>query len=234
MASAMLVARWQPDAILVDVGSTTTDVIPIVAGRVRARGRTDPARLRTGELVYTGVLRTPACAIARWAPLRGRRCRTAAELFAVAADAHLWLGHIEPNDYTCETPDGRGRSREEAAARLARVVCADRESLGDDDVNSIAEHLSRMQVRHVASGIRQVMRRLGSECPRVAVLAGGGAFLARAAAEEAGLEVVDLAAELGAAAARAAPSAAVAYLLAEYLEKVQGQGHKAHGSMASR
>ena len=214
MASATLVARTFPDALFLDVGSTTTDVIPIVAGRVAARGRTDPARLRTGELVYTGALRTPVCAIVRSVPLRGRRCRVAAEHFAVVADVHLWLGRIEEGDYTCETPDGRGRGRSEAGARLARVVCADLEMLGPGDITAIAEHVARAQVRQIAGGVRQVMRRLGSACPRVAVLAGQGTFLARAAAEEVGLATRDMAEDLGSAAARAAPAAAVAYLLA--------------------
>ena len=64
-ASADLVARTFSDALLIDVGSTTTDIIPILAGRVAVRGRTDPARLRSGELVYTGAVRTPLCAIVR-------------------------------------------------------------------------------------------------------------------------------------------------------------------------
>jgi probable H4MPT-linked C1 transfer pathway protein len=215
MASATLVARAFPDALFLDVGSTTTDVIPIVAGRVAARGRTDPARLRTGELVYTGALRTPVCAIVRSVPLRGRRCRVAAEHFAVAADVHLWRGQIEERDYTCDTPDSRGRGRAESGARLARVVCADLEMLGPDDITGIAEHVARAQVRHIAGAIRQVMRRLGAASPRLAVLAGQGTFLARAAAEEVGIASRDMAEDLGPAAARAAPAAAVAYLLAE-------------------
>ncbi len=214
MASATLVARTVPDALFLDVGSTTTDVIPIVAGRVAARGRTDPARLRTGELVYTGALRTPVCAIVRSVPLRGRRCRVAAELFAVAADVHLWRGRIEESDYTCETPDNRGRSRSEAGARLARMVCADLEMLGPGDITAIAEHVARAQVRQIAGGIGQVMRRLGSACPPLAVLAGQGTFLARAAAEEVGLATRAMAEDVGSAAARVAPAAAVAYLLA--------------------
>jgi probable H4MPT-linked C1 transfer pathway protein len=214
MASATLMARNFRDALLVDVGSTTADVIPIVAGRVAARGRTDPARLRSGELVYTGALRTPVCAIVRSVPLYGRQCRVAAEHFAVAADVHLWLGRIEEGDYTCETPDGRGRSRPEAGARLARVVCADLEMLGDDEITTIAEHVAQAQVRRIAGGIRQVMRHLGPACPSVAVLAGQGTFLARAAAEKAGLIARDMASTVGFAAARAAPAAAVAYLLA--------------------
>ena len=78
MASATLVARTFPDALLVDVGSTTTDIIPIVVGRSVSRGRTDTSRLRTGELVYTGSLRTPVCAIVRSVPVGRRRCRVAA------------------------------------------------------------------------------------------------------------------------------------------------------------
>jgi probable H4MPT-linked C1 transfer pathway protein len=214
MASATLVARTFPDALFLDVGSTTTDVIPIVAGRVVARGRTDPARLRTGELVYTGALRTPVCAVVRSVPLRGRRCRVAAEHFAVVADVHLWLERIEESDYTCETPDGRGRTRPEAGARLARVVCADLEMLGPDDITAIAGHVARAQVRQIAGGIRQVMRRLGPASPRLAVLAGQGAFLAQSAAQEVGLATSDIAEDLGSAAARSAPAAAVAYLLA--------------------
>src|SRR6185437_7787389 len=78
---AVLVARTHADALLVDVGSTTTDIVPIAGGRVVAAGRTDPARLRSGELVYTGVLRTPVCAVIRSVPLEGGRSRVAAEHF---------------------------------------------------------------------------------------------------------------------------------------------------------
>ena len=217
-ASAALVARTFPDALFLDVGSTTTDLIPIVCGRVAPRGRTDPSRLRTGELVYTGALRTPVCAIVRWVPLSGRRCRVAAEHFAIAADVYRWLGRIEEDDYTCDTPDGRGRGRLEAGARLARVVCADLEMIGAGDITAIAEHVARMQVRQIAGGIRQVMRRFGAACPRTAVLAGRGAFVGRAAADELGLTSRALADEIGNDAARAAPAAAVAYLLAETAE----------------
>ncbi len=216
MASASLVAKTVSDAVFIDVGSTTTDIIPIAGGRVVARGRTDPARLRSGELVYTGALRTSACAIARAVPLRGRRCRVAAEHFAITADVHLWLGHIDESDYTCDTPDSRGRTRTEAAARLARMVCGDLEMLDERDVTAIAEHFSRAQVKQIASGLRQVMRRRGPSCPRTAVLAGQGTFLARRAAQQVGLDAVDLSATFGPAAGRSAPSAAVACLLQEW------------------
>jgi probable H4MPT-linked C1 transfer pathway protein len=116
-ASAELVAKAERRCVLIDVGSTTTDIVPILAGRVAARGFTDPARLALGELVFTGALRTPVCAVCRFLPYRGRRSRVASEWFAIAADAHRWLGSLAEAEYTCDTPDGRGRSRREAGGR---------------------------------------------------------------------------------------------------------------------
>ena len=217
-ASGTLVARTFPDALFLDVGSTTTDIIPIVAGTVAVEGTTDPARLLSGELVYTGALRTPVCAIVRSVPFERRRCRIAAEHFAVAADVHRWLERIDDAGYVCETPDGRGRSRAESGARIARMIGADLEMLGPADITAIAAHVARAQLRQIKSGIRQVMRRLGPAAPRVAVLAGQGTFLARPAAEELGLTARDLADEMGRAAARAAPAAAVACLLEEMVD----------------
>lgn len=218
MAGATLVSRLFPDALFIDVGSTTTDIIPIVEGRVAARGKTDPARLRSGELIYTGALRTPVCAVVRSVRLRGRRCRVAAEHFANLADVHLWRGAIDASEYTCDTPDGRGRSRREAGARLARMVCADLEMLGEQGIGDIADHVARAQVQQIVSGLRQVTRRLDFRRPGVAVIAGQGAFVARLAAQAAGFEPRDLAERLGPAAARAVPAAAVAYLLNDVLE----------------
>lgn len=218
MASATFLADSFPNAVLIDVGSTTTDIIPIVGARVVARGRTDTGRLRSGELVYTGALRTPVCAIVRSVPLRARRCRVAAECFAIAADVHLWLRRIDAAGYSCETPDGRGRGRDEAGARLARVVCADLETLGPTDITAIAEHVARAQVRQIGSGVRQVLRRLGASAPRIAVLAGAGAFVARAAAAEADLTPWPLESRVGPQAARATPAIAVARLLARESE----------------
>src|SRR3989442_944565 len=119
-ATAQLVARSFPEAILIDTGTTTTDIIPIAGGRVAARGRTDHERLREGELVYTGALRTPAEAIAHTVVLHGARIGVSAEGFALAGDVHLWLGSLAPEDYTVPTPDRRRARRARDAAEAAR------------------------------------------------------------------------------------------------------------------
>jgi probable H4MPT-linked C1 transfer pathway protein len=209
-ATARSVAAAHPDAILVDTGTTTTDVIPIVAGRVAARGHTDPERLATRELVYTGALRTPVEAITAEVPLGGGRAGVSAEGFALAGDAHLWRGDLAPADYTVPAPDGRPATREFAGERLARVVCADRELLDDAAVSAIADAVAAAQVARVAAAIEAVRAR--HPTLRTAVVTGLGAFLGAAAARAAGLRVVALADSLGSDAARAAPAAAVALL----------------------
>jgi probable H4MPT-linked C1 transfer pathway protein len=215
MASALAVARLHTDAMMIDVGSTTADIVPIAGGRVVAAGRTDLDRLQAGELVYTGALRTNLAAIAPRVPVRGGSCPVASELFAISADVHLILGHLGPAEYTCSTPDGRPATVEFARERVARLVCADAEQLGAEEIDAIAAFLHEEQVRQIEAAVRLVSRRCGGEAPVVPL--GAGAFLAREAAEHLGRAVVEL--PWSAAERDAAPAAALAELLARRLHR---------------
>ncbi len=200
VATALAVAREHPDALLIDVGSTTADVIPIAGGGIAASGRNDLERLLAGELVYTGVLRTNLAAIAPRVPVRGGWCPVASELFAISADVHLVLGHLEA--YDCPTPDGRPATVEFARERLARLVCSDVDQLDHAEIDEIAAYLHGEQVRQIEEAARGV----GSDGP--VVPAGAGAFLAR-----------EVGARLGRAVGAEAvgPAAALAALLAASL-----------------
>ncbi len=197
-------ARWRTPA-----EARRTDVIPIQGGAPVARGRTDVERLREGELVYTGALRTPVEAIAPTVPVRGRPTGVSAEGFALAGDVHVWRGELTPADYSVPTPDGRPATREFAGERLARVVCADREMLDETDIGVIAEALWNAQVTRIGAGLERVRARQPA-LARV-VVTGLGEFLAAAAARRIGLQVTHLSDTLGPA-ARHAPAAAVALL----------------------
>jgi probable H4MPT-linked C1 transfer pathway protein len=210
-ATARLVAERFPTALLMDVGTTTTDVIPIVDGRVVSTGMTDPERLASGELVYTGALRTPVEAIVHDVPYRNGTAAVSAEGFALVGDVHLWRGSLAVADYTVPTPDGRAPNREFAAERIARVVCADRELLDELAIGRIAASIAAQQVAIVAAAIRRVRARHASI--RIAVITGLGEFIAREAAQAEGLDVVSLAGQLGPDASRYAPAAAVALLV---------------------
>jgi probable H4MPT-linked C1 transfer pathway protein len=188
-ATARLVARSVPDGILVDCGGTTTDVIPLAGGQVAARGRTDLERLRHGELVYTGALRTNVATIVSQVPLGGRPCPVAAEAFAIAADAHLLRGSLNPAQCTCSFPDGRGPTDAAVRSRLARVVCADPDQLAAGDLEAMAAAVHDAQVAAIAAALGRVAERVRPDAGLIVV--GVGAFLARAAAQRRGLTVRD-------------------------------------------
>lgn len=223
VATASLVAAWLPAAVLMDVGSTTTDIVPVAGGRLLARGRDDTARLAAGELVYTGALRTPVAAVASTLPVRGVPTRTAPEHFALVADAHLLLGDLRPEDYTCPTADGRPATAEFAAERLARAVCAEAAALGADGVRTLATAVAERQVGTIAEGLLQVISAEPRALHWPVVTTGVGAWLARRAAERVGLAVRDLAELAGAEGSAIAPAAALAWLLRRALEAKSGR-----------
>jgi probable H4MPT-linked C1 transfer pathway protein len=211
-ATARWLAQRIPNCILIDIGSTTTDLIPVVDGRVAARGCNDAERLLSGELVYTGVLRTPVEAVARRVPLWGGLAAVSAEGFATMGDVHLWLGHLSSEDCTCPTPDGRPPDRQFSAERLARIVCADREMLDESAVQRMAATLAQAQVQQIVAALTGIR----SRHPQLDLAAtmGLGEFVAAEAARSAGLSAISVSSWLGRGAVTA-PAVAVASLLAQ-------------------
>jgi probable H4MPT-linked C1 transfer pathway protein len=209
-ATANVVAQSYANAILLDIGTTTTDIIPIENGIVVAAGKTDPERLVSGELVYTGALRTPVEAITQQVPLGSGLAGVSAEAFALIGDIHLWRGDLAPHDYSITPPDGRPASREFARERIARIVCADRDMLDDRAIDTIADAVARAQLGQIASALARV--RNAHPAITTAVVTGLGACIAERAARQAGLSVVRLADAIGDDGSRCAPAAAVALL----------------------
>jgi probable H4MPT-linked C1 transfer pathway protein len=207
VATALAVADAHPDALLIDIGGTTADIVPIAAGRVAASGYTDLERLLAGELVYTGVMRTNLAAIAPRVPVRGAWCPVSSECFAISADVHLLLGHLTPDAYDCPTPDGRPATVAFARERIARLVCADVEQLDAGEVDAIAAFLYGEQLRQLEEAARRVQGRLPPQAPVVVV--GSGAYLGR----EVAARLARAVAPWGATGGEAAPAAALAALL---------------------
>lgn len=216
--AASLVGENSPTGrgLWIDVGSTTTDLIPIESGRLVASGVTDPERLISGELVYTGVRRTPICAVVRSLPYRGRECPVAAEWFATTADAWLLLGELSEDPHDATTADGRPLTREASIDRLARCVCADREGFGPADATAVAQRIAGEQVALLADAIRRVAT-LGADW---VVLGGEGEFLARRALDAAGVDAerTSVSTHVGATVGSCLPAHAAAVLAARSLE----------------
>jgi probable H4MPT-linked C1 transfer pathway protein len=203
-------------AILVDIGSTTTDIIPLTEGKLSPKGFNDTDRLVAGELVYTGIGRTPVCAITSWLPWRGGCCPVAAEFFATAMDAYVILGQLpERGDFT-GTADGRPLTKQLSCERLARMICADSSSFGISDAARAAEHVRDAQLAQVGLALEKVIANMDCQ-PERCVLSGAGEFLAKACVEKVlpTATLNSLAETLGPQVSIAAPAHALAVLASE-------------------
>jgi probable H4MPT-linked C1 transfer pathway protein len=221
VATGWMISQLIKNCVVIDVGSTTTSVIPVIDGKLAAEGRTDLEKLQKGELVYSGALRTNVATIVNSIPVHGRMTRVSSELFAQSGDVHLLLGNIGEEDYTVETCDGRGKTRREAAARLARVVCADTDMITEQEVVDMARFIYDRQVKRISKGLRQVNERIKSHKKNICVVVTGlgGNFLARKAAEKVGFEAIfDMKECLGAETAIVSSSVGVALMVASSLE----------------
>jgi len=209
VASSLLVGKIYGDCILVDVGSTTSDIIPIKNG-IPLAGKSDFERLRRGELVYAGVLRTSISSLLDRVVFEGEECRVSSEYFAISGDVYLVLGNISPEEYTCETPDNKGKDREDALRRLARVVCADLSEISQEFLESIAKQVFEKQTMDLALAIEEVAHRHGLA---KIIACGLGEFLVEAAGRKLGMGTMLISDKYGKEISKVFPAYAVARLL---------------------
>ncbi len=217
-ALARFCGRFAPrdTALLIDIGSTTTDLVPLHDGRPTTNAASDTARLLSGELVYTGVVRSPVAAVAQEAPYRGERCAIAQELFATMLDVYLLLEDIPEDSTNRHTADRRPAVKSAAHLRLARMLCADAEEFTHRDALDFAQALAAAQEAAVTAAAGRVLARLPKP-PETVILSGQGEFLARRVLSRLRFsgKAVSLGSELGAAASQCAPAHALAVLARE-------------------
>ena len=186
IATSKIAAEIEENCIMIDTGSTTTDIIPIKNGSECAKGRSDLERLKTGELVYSATLRTNLAAIVDKVPLGDEWVRVSSELFAATADIHTVLGNITEEDYSCSTCDGAGKSKEECMRRISRVICGDMDMLSESDIEKIAAYIYKRQAEKVAEALLEVSER--ENITKVVTTGLGMGIVGAKAAEVAGLE----------------------------------------------
>lgn len=178
LATAQWAARRVPDGVLVDIGSTTTDVIALRDGRVAAQGRTDAERLASGELVYHGVVRTPLCALGPRIAFRGRRVNVMNEFFATSADVYRLTGELDAAHDLQPSADGGPKDLPASRQRLARMIGLDARDAGDDDWRALANAWREAQGDELRRNVARVIEQAGLPAQAPLVTAGCGDFLA--------------------------------------------------------
>lgn len=168
--------------LLIDIGSTTTDIIPLRNGIPCPLGKTDLSRLQSGELLYTGVRRTPLAALMQTVLFRDEWVPTSSELFATMLDVYLLRGDIPEDPCDTDTANGRAATCAAALDRIVRMLCADRTEITEAEAIPMADQWAGQQLGYVQLSVQQVLRGLDAACDTVFV-SGSGEFLARRAIE---------------------------------------------------
>jgi (4-(4-[2-(gamma-L-glutamylamino)ethyl]phenoxymethyl)furan-2-yl)methanamine synthase len=216
-ASAALVALKLRDALFVDIGSTTTDIIPVVAGEVAAIGYSDAERLASGELLYTGMTRSFVMALASRAPFRGAWTPLMNEYFANSADVHRILGDLPDGADKMATADGREKTVEASRERLARMIGREAHEGADREWEGLAAWFAEAQIRQIADAAALRLSRNDVAAAAPVVAAGVGESLAADVARRLRRPCVRFSSLIGAAAeaSHCAPAVAVALLAAQ-------------------
>ena len=165
-------------AWLIDIGSTTVDFIPLLDGLPAVAGTTDIDRLLAGQLVYTGIERSPVCALVQTVPYRGQDCPVAQEVFATTRDVYLLLDDLPESPDDRHTADHQPATRDAACRRMARMLSANETQFGLEDATACARHVAHEQLMMLLGAARRVLQDVDPP-PAVAVLSGHGEFLAR-------------------------------------------------------
>jgi probable H4MPT-linked C1 transfer pathway protein len=213
LATAKVVAARRSRALLIDMGSTTTDILACE----RPQGLSDAERLQTGELVYTGLTRTPVAAVATRCPLAGQWQGLARDAFATMADVRRILGTLPGDVDHHATADGKGKSVPESLARFARGFGRDADMRHLPTWQASAAYVCERQLRSIHDGVLQVLSRPGLEISSV-VTAGIGAGVAEAIAARLNQPAIDFGSLIEAPddhrlwATRCAPAVSVALL----------------------
>jgi (4-(4-[2-(gamma-L-glutamylamino)ethyl]phenoxymethyl)furan-2-yl)methanamine synthase len=214
-ALAKFCGRYAPQGlgIMIDIGTTTTDIIPLLNGQVAAQGKNDVERLQYGELVYCGVERTPLCGLAGNLPYRDNWISCANEFFATTRDVYLTLDELEaaPNDLN--TANGKPATKSYSRDRLAHMVCCDRDSFDEQDALAIAQAVDRQMLAKIGSALGLVTGRFEDQVATL-IISGQGEFLIRRLLDRLRLkcQLVSLAETLGPLVSRCAPAHALAVL----------------------
>ena len=190
LATASHAAKRLGQGILIDIGSTTTDIVPLVQGRVIYRGYSDGERLASQELLYTGVVRTPVMAVVREIPFAGEWHAVAAERFAIMGDVYSLTGQLEDVP-SFETADGAGTEAVDCARRLARMVGRDVESAHFPEWQRLAQHVGWAQLCVIRRALARHLSRGGETQNAPFAGAGVGRFLAQELAAQMGHPYID-------------------------------------------
>lgn len=185
-ASVTCLAQGVAEGVVIDIGSTTTDIVPVHAGKPLLTGLSDADRMQDHQLLYTGVVRTPLMAFGPYLHVSPHAYHLAAEYFATTADVYRLLGELPLDFDSADTADGQDKGLIATARRLARMIGRDFGVMGHaNDLRhdspllrewqALATGFKQQQIELILQAVQHNARILPATAPMIGL--GAGQFL---------------------------------------------------------
>ena len=188
-ATASFLAQHVDEGVLIDIGSTTTDIIPFVSGQLLNSSYSDHERLRNNELVYSGIIRTPVMAVVKKMLCHGQWQNIAAENFSTMADVYRLTNELNEQYDMMMTADGAGKSLSDSARRLLRMVGLDHQD--EHDIQAVIDMAKQVADAHLEILDESLLQVLTKHRKDTLIGAGAGRFLVRKLASKNKLKYID-------------------------------------------
>ena len=162
------------NAILIDFGSTTTDLICIKNGQMKYESSDDFGRINNSELLYTGFMRTPLFAITPYINYIKKRIKLIPENFSNTSDIYRIKKEIKKNFDIDNTLDNRSKTLESSMQRVSRSLGFDFKKEDQRLIKKISEEISNIQLKEIAKKIFEMMKTYGLKKNTSIIISGIG------------------------------------------------------------
>ncbi len=173
MVIADYLKSFDKNIVAIDLGSTTTDLV-LIKNHICVNTRYDDySGLNTGELLYTGVLRTPIYSVTNSIVLNKKTYNIIPENFSTISDIYRLLNIIKnKSDYT-NTADGRSKSIKDTLHRISRVFGFDYTADNNDTIIKLSKKIMSMHLDQISYTIKSHIKNNFSNAKNLKIIGMG-------------------------------------------------------------
>ncbi len=178
-AAGRFIAKFLENAILIDLGSTTTDFICIKNNKIMNIGFDDFSRLQNGELLYTGIIRTPIFGIENSVNLNSKEFNIIPEFFSRTSDLYRVQGKIKKIFDIDEEADLSSKSINSSYRRIARSFGLDLSNQNKKIIHKLSKKITEQQLNLISENVDKLIKKFGMTQKTPLILAGIGQEILR-------------------------------------------------------
>lgn len=159
LATGKFLEKKIKDALIIDFGSTTTDLIFIKNYKIRNKFFSDFDRINNNELVYTGLTRTPTPFLSNLIVIGKKKYNLASEFFSNTGDLYRIKKLLPPGVDLLDSADGKSKSFTNSLRRLARNLCLDYKKNNTKILEIVAEKLIEIQMNKIFKESKKLIKK---------------------------------------------------------------------------